>query len=172
MILLAIALVVLLAVFALLFARLASRSDAQQSKADWLDTFSLKRYAPMERLLDKADLAFLESQPGYRPEIGKRLMAERRGILRAYLRQLVRDFNQLIGIGKLAVVYSKEDQQEFARYLWRQQFRFYTQFCVLQIQLTLYPFGWPRVDARGMLASLGAMQTRIGQLASGAAATA
>ena len=104
MLLFAIAIALVTACFAGLFWRLASRFDAQQCTAEWLDSFSVKSYAPMERLLEKSDWAFLASQPGYRPEIGKRLMSQRRKIFRAYLRLLVRDFNQLIGIGKLMVV--------------------------------------------------------------------
>jgi hypothetical protein len=164
MVLLAIVLAALLTCFALLFWRLASRFDAKSCTAEWLDRFSLKSYAPMERLLDKDDLAFLASQPGYRPEIGKRLMAERRKIFRAYLRMLVRDFNQLIGIGKLIVVYSNQDQQEFARSLERQQVKFYARVCSLHLQLALYPMGWRAVDARSLLAALGAMRSKIEQL--------
>src|SRR5271154_7503100 len=137
-----IAIGLLLACFAGLFWRLASRFDAQQCTPEWLDRFSLESYAPMERLLEKSDLAFLASQPGYRPEIGKRLMRERRKIFRAYLRLLVRDFNQLIGIGKLMVVYSNRDQQEFALSLRRQQAVFYTRVALLQLQLALDPMGW------------------------------
>jgi len=166
MLALAIALVFLLACFAVLFWRLASRFDAQHCTAEWLDQFSLKTYAPMERLLDPGDLAFLASQPGYQPEIGKRLMAERRRIFRAYLRLLVRDFNQLMAIGKLMVVFSSQDQQEFARSLWRQQIRFYARICALHVQLALYPWGWTAVDARGLLASLDSMRMKVGQLAS------
>jgi hypothetical protein len=166
MFLLAMGLLFLVACFAVLFWRLASRFDAQHCTAVWLDNFSLESYAPMERLLDKGDLAFLKSQPGYRPQIGKRMMAERRKIFRSYLRLLVRDFNQLIAIGKLMVVFSTRDQQEFARSLWRQQVRFYAQFCMLYVQLSLYPLGWPAVDARNLVASLGAMRNKVGQLAS------
>ena len=161
-----IVIVSLLACFAGLFWRLASRFDAQQCTAEWLDGFSLERYAPMERLLQKGDLAFIESQPGYRPEIGKRLMAERRKIFRAYLRLLVRDFNQLIAIGKLMVVYSVHDQQQFARSLGRQQVKFYARVCTLQLELALYPLGWTTVDAGGLLASLGSMRTKVQQLTS------
>jgi hypothetical protein len=152
--------------FAGLFWRLASRFDAQQCTAEWLDRFSVKSYAPMERLLDRNDLAFLASQPGYRPEIGKRLMAERRKIFRAYLRLLVRDFNQLIGIGKLMVVYSNLDQQEFARSLGRQQVKFYARVCALQVQLALHPLGWTSVDARGLLDALGDMRSKVQQMTS------
>lgn len=157
----------LLACFAGLFWRLASRFDAQQCTPEWLDSFSVESYAPMERLLEKSDLAFLASQPGYRPEIGERLMAERRKIFRAYLRLLVGDFNQLIGIGKLMVVYSNQDRQEFARSLGLQQVKFYARVCALQLQLALYPLGWTSVDARGLLAAMGAMRIQVQQLASG-----
>jgi hypothetical protein len=166
MLLIAISIVLLVACFAGLFWRLASRFDAQQCTAEWLDSFSLKCYAPMERLLDNSDLTFLASQPGYRPAIGQRLMAGRRQIFRAYLRLLVRDFNQLIGIGKLMVVYSNQDQQEFARSLRRQQVKFYARVCALQLQLVLYPLGWTSVDARDLLAALGAMRTKVLQLSS------
>lgn len=166
MLFVAIVVTILIVSFGGLFWRLASRFDAQDCTAEWLDSFSVDSYAPMERLLAKADLAFLASQPGYRPEIGKRLMSERREIFRTYLRLLVRDFNQLIGIGKLMVVYSHQDQQEFDRSLRRQQVRFYTRVCTLQVQLALYPLGWTTVDARGVLAAMGALRENVQQLAS------
>jgi hypothetical protein len=162
-----IAIGLLLVCFAGLFWRLASRFDAQQCTPEWLDRFSVESYAPMERLLEKSDLAFLASQPGYRPVIGERLMAERRKIFRAYLRLLVGDFNQLIGIGKLMVVYSNQDRQEFARSLGRQQVKFYARVCALQLQLALYPLGWTSVNAHGLLAAMGSMRTQVQQRASG-----
>jgi hypothetical protein len=166
MLLIAMAIALVVVCFAGLFWRLASRFDAQQCTADWLDSFSLEGYAPMERLMDRSDVAFLTSQPGYRPEIGKRLMSERRKIFRAYLRLLVRDFNQFIRIGKLMVVYSNRDQQEFALILRRQQLKFYGRVCALQLQLALYPLGWTSVDAHGLLAALGAMRMNVQQLTS------
>jgi hypothetical protein len=172
MLLIAITIVLLVGCLAGLFWRLASRFDAQQCTAEWLDSFSVNSYAPMQRLLEKSDWVFLASQPGYRPSIGKRLMAERRQIFRAYLRLLVRDFNQLMGIGKLMVVYSNRDQQEFARSLRRQQVTFYARVCALQLQLALYPLGWTSVDARALLDALGAMRTKVRQLTSAGPAVA
>ncbi len=162
----ALSLLLLAVCFFGLFLRLASRFDAQQCTAEWLDGFSLESYAPMERLLETGDLEFLKSQAGYRPAIAKRLMAERREIFAAYLGLLVRDFNQLVRIGKLIIVYSPHDQQQFARRLWRQQLRFYAGFCSLRLQLALYPLGWTTTDAHRLLAALAAMRNQVQLLAS------
>jgi hypothetical protein len=170
MVIIAVTIAVLVVCFVGLFWRLASRVDPQQCTTEWLDRFSLESYAPMERLLEKSDLAFLASQPGYRREIGQRLMSERRKIFRAYLRLLVRDFNQLIGIGKLMVVYSGQDQQEFASSLGRLQVRFYARVCALQLQLALHPLGWTAVNSHEVLDALGTMRTKVRQLTSAAPA--
>lgn len=161
----ALALVLLAGCFAGLFWRLASRFDARHCTAEWLDEFSLESYAPMERLLDRGDIEFLQSQSGYRPESAKRLMAERRRIFAAYLGRLVRDFNQLVGIGKLMIVYSAQDQHEFARHLWRHQVRFYLGVCSVRLQLALHPFGWT-ADAHSLVAALTAMRGQVQLLAS------
>jgi hypothetical protein len=162
----ALVLTVLAVCFAGLFWRLRSRFDARQCTAEWLDGFSLESYAPMERLLGEDDVKFLASQPGYRPEIGHRLMAERREIFAAYLGHLVRDFNQLVEVGKLMIVYSTRDQQEFARRLWRQQFSFYLAVCSVRLRLALYPLGWSGADAHGLVAAVTAMREQVVMLAS------
>ena len=162
----ALALILLMACFAGLFWRLASRFDAGQCTTEWLDNFSLESYAPMERLLDKNDLQFLASQAGYRPEIGKRLMAERRKVFAAYLGSLVLDFNQLMRIGKLMIVYSTQDRREFARHLWRQQVRFYAAVCSVRLQLALHPLGWTATDAHRLVEALTAIRNQVLLLAS------
>jgi hypothetical protein len=156
----------LAACFVGLFLRLASRFEARHCTAEWLDGFSLESYAPMQRLLDRSDIEFLSSQAGYRPEIAKRLMLERRKIFSAYLGHLVRDFNQLIGIGKLMVVYSSQDRDEFARHLWRQQVRFYAAVCSTRLQLALYPLGWTAANAHALVAAVSAMRDQVEALAS------
>ncbi len=93
-------------------------------------------------------------------------MAERRGIFAAYLSHLVRDFNQLVKIGKLMIVYSTEDRHEFARSLWRQQMRFYAAVYSMRLQLALYPLGWTATDAHRLVAALTAMRDQVRMLAS------
>src|ERR1700730_17892481 len=137
------ALAILIAAFAFLFRALASRPDQTTCNLEWLDSLSLEKYAPMQLLFYTGDVELLSSQPGYRPEIGKRLMAERRKVFRGYLRLLILDFNQLIGLGKLMVVYAAEDRAELARALWRHQISFYFAVVAVQCKLAL---GWSAVD--------------------------
>src|SRR5690242_10353993 len=99
--------------FVFLFWRLASRSDNQASTVEWFESFSLDSFAPMERLLDQSDFEFLAQQPGYRPEIGARLLKERKKLFLGYLRLLIGDFNRLLRMARLMIVYSAEDRSEF-----------------------------------------------------------
>src|ERR1700682_4860664 len=160
------ALAMLIAIFALLFRVLFSRADQTACSLEWLDSFSLENYAPMQRLLASGDVEFLSSQPGYKPEIGKRLMAERRQIFRGYLRLLILDFNQLIGLGKLMVVYAAEDRAELARALWRHQISFYFAVFSVQCRLALHPLGWSSVDVHKLVQALEMMRDQIQALAS------
>lgn len=155
------ALAILIAAFAFLFRALASRPDQTACSLEWLDGFSLENYAPMQRLLDSRDIEFLSSQPGYRPEIGKRLMAERRKIFGGYLHLLVFDFNQLIGLGKLMVVYGAEDRAELARALWRQQISFRFAIFAVQCKLALHPLGWSGIDVNKLVQALETMRDQI-----------
>ena len=107
--------IALLLAFAVLLIRLASRVGAGSSNLEWLDDFSIERFAPMERLLDPKDFKFLKSQPGYRASMGVRLLLERRRAFAGYLGMLTRDFNRLLGIAKLMLVFSTEDRPEFAK---------------------------------------------------------
>ncbi len=155
----------LLAAFIFLFRKLASRTGAKAFTAEWLESFSLEKYAPMERLLNRGDFEFLASQPGYRPEIARRLLAERRRVFSGYLQLLVRDFNRLHGAAKAMLVHSQQDLPEFAQALWRQQIAFYYAVSMLRCRVALYPWGWTGVNVRKLAQPLESMRTQIRQLA-------
>jgi hypothetical protein len=159
------ALAILIALFAFLFRSLVARPRQANASVDWLNSFSPESYAPMQRLLDGSDVAFLESQPGYRPEIGKRLISERRKIFRGYLRLLIQDFNQLMNLGKLMVVYAAEDRAELAKALWRQQMAFYFTVSAVECKLALSPLGWPTVDVHQLVNALESMRDQVQLLA-------
>ena len=159
------AVAILIAVFAAVIFRLATRARASEWDAEWYNSFSLDVYRPMERLLDPADLAFLESQPGYRPEIGRRLRSERRKIFAGYLSLLVRDYHRLLAIARLMMVYATEDRSDFARALFRQQMHFYSVVFQAHCRLQLWRFGLSGMNPQDLLAALGRMQQQVQGLA-------
>lgn len=140
--------------FALLLWRLASRLDASSCTPEWLNDFSMEAYAPMSALFDRADFDFLSRQPGYRPEIGRRLLAERRRVFRGYLGLLTRDFNQLMALAKLAMVFSDEDRPEFGSALWRQQVGFYCAVSAAWCRVQVFSPRGTTLDVRKLLSPL------------------
>jgi hypothetical protein len=164
LIMVGIAVAFLIAAFVSLFWRLAARSDNQASTAEWFESFSVESFAPMERLLDQSDFEFLSRQPGYRPEIGARLLKERKKLFLGYLRLLIGDFNQLLRIARLMIVYSTEDRAEFANVLWRQQVTFYVAVCAVRLRVALYPMGWTSLDVSRLMQALESMRSQVAQL--------
>jgi len=154
----------LIAAFIVLFVRLASRLDNQASTAEWFESFSMESFAPMARLLDQSDFEFLSRQPGYRPEIGSRLLKERKSLFLSFLRLLTGDFNQLLRIARLMIVHSTEDRAEFAKALWRQQVTFYFTVCAVRVRVALYPFGWTSLDVSKLTRALENMRDQVAQL--------
>jgi hypothetical protein len=164
LIMVGIAVAFLIVAFVSLFWRLASRSDNQASTAEWFESFSVESFAPMERLLDQSDFEFLAQQPGYRPEIGARLLKERKKLFLGYLRLLIGDFNQLLRIARLMIVYSTEDRAEFANVLLRQQATFYFAVCAVRLRVALYPVGWTSLDVSRLMQALENMRNQVTQL--------
>jgi hypothetical protein len=155
----------ILLAFAVLFLRLAKRVDVPAGNPEWLESLTPERYAPMERLLRRSDFAFLEAQPGYRPDIGARLLAERRKAFAGYLRLLTHDFDQLLGLAKWMLVHSTTDRPEFAKALVRQQITFYCAVYALRFRAAFYPLGWTGFDASKLVDSLAHLRDGIQQLA-------
>jgi hypothetical protein len=118
----------------------------------------------MARLLDPGDFQFVASHPGYYPALAKRLLAERREVFVGYLGLMIRDFNQLLKIGRLMLINSSEDRPEFARALWRQQVSFYLAVCTIRCRLALTPLGI-RVEGLRLVESLASMFRQVQELA-------
>lgn len=150
--------------FLFLFHKLASRGVTAARAAEWLEDLSLERYAPMERLLDKADLVFLAAQPGYRRAMSSRLLRERRKIFIGYLRLLIRDFNRLARIARQMRVQSAEDRPDLAKALLRQQITFYVAVAVVRCKLALFPLGWPAVEGRRLVHAVARMRDQVEEL--------
>ncbi|MCL4853859.1 MAG: hypothetical protein KJZ78_21075 [Bryobacteraceae bacterium] len=133
----------------------------QDPNPDWFRAFNVKRYRPMERLLDERDYVFLESQPGFHPKIARRLKAERRTILRKYLRMLRRDFDRLYAVAKLILVYSESDRPELARELFKQRIVFVAMMARIELSLAVAPVLPVRPDLRPLVEALESLRLQI-----------
>src|SRR5713226_4899936 len=96
--------------------RLVMRRKATLQDLEWLDAYSITDYRVMQRLLCEADYEFLASQPGYRPEIARKLRRERRRIFRQYLRELNADFHRIQAVARLKVAMSPQEDGEFSAF--------------------------------------------------------
>lgn len=147
--------------FILLFRKLASRPGQAEPNLDWWKNFSLEKYRPMERLFLEEDFAFLSSQPGFTPQLARRLRSERRKIFRRYLRSLSRDFNRLYATIKLLLLHSAQDRPDLALLLFKQRLLFHYALAAVHCRLVLQTLGLGTVDARGLVSALGAMRDQL-----------
>jgi hypothetical protein len=149
----------------LLVRKLAGPATVSQCDPEWINNFSVARYRPMLRLLDEADYKFLATQPGYSKNYINRLRAERRGIFRAYLRNLVRDFHRLHMAARMVLVYAPQDRSDLAMTLMRQRVLFTFAILSVEYRLVLHTVGIGTVDVSQLIAALDNMRVRVGDLA-------
>ncbi len=127
--------------------------------------FSFARYEPMTRLMSDDDLLFLKSQPGFRPEIGKRFHQERRRIFRLYLEELAADFHRLHAHAREIVANLPADHSPLVGILIRQQVRFWYEMAIVEMRLSFHLTGAVSIHARGLVEALAAMHAEIGRVA-------
>jgi hypothetical protein len=151
------------------------RSKAQEWPApDERADFSLSRYEPMARLMNDEDLRFLKTQPGFKPEMGKKFIRERRRIFRLYLRELAGEFHRLHAHARAVVASLPSEHSPLVGMLLRQQLRFRYEMAAVELRLSLDGMGVGAfagsLDARGLVSAIGRMHEEISRLASPAAA--
>ena len=148
-------------------------SSIEGSTEDGLEVeqaeFSRARYEPMARLMSDEDLVFLKSQPGFRPEIGKKFIRERRRIFRLYLQELARDFHRLHAHAREIVANLPADHAPLLGMLMRQQVRFWYELTAVELRLSLDLLGAGSFDARGLVDAVANMHMEISRAAMAAA---
>ncbi len=143
----------LLAVVALIW-KVLSSTQVRGVDPAWLKEFSVSAYRPMERLLNEEDIAFLKSQPGFRPGMDRQLRASRCRAFRLYLRNLARDFNRLHYALRLMVVQAPQGAPDIGGVLLRQKITFFSAWLMARARLELYALGVGKVEVGGLLAIL------------------
>ena len=121
--------------------RRAISAERHSLSHDWLEELSPDRYQPMLRLLDRQDLDFLRSQPGFTRKIERSFRRKRYQLFRSYLEQLDGDFQKVCAALKIVMVQAREDRPDLAAILFRQQARFGVGMLAVHFQMMLYRCG-------------------------------
>jgi hypothetical protein len=103
-----------------------------------MESFSAEKYRVLESIFSsEEDIAWLESEPGYTPAIGRNLRAARRKLGREWIRELRAEFNRLYRQGQLMVLSSGIERPDLVQALWRSRWTFYEVLARLEIRLFL-----------------------------------
>jgi hypothetical protein len=122
---------------------------------------TLDRYRPMARLLRDEDLRFLQSRPGYRPEMGARLRRSHRRIFRMYLAELSADFRQLHAAARRIVADAPEQHSALVGMLMHQQLVFWRALVAIELRLALDGAGLGAADAQRLIQAVEQLQRAI-----------
>jgi hypothetical protein len=132
--------------------------------AEWIDDLSLDRYRPMLRMLDGDDIAFLRSQPGFTPNMARKLRTQRTQIFRGYLRSLETDFGRVCAAIKLVMLQSQHDRPELAEALIRQQVTFACSMLSVRARLVFYSLGVCSVEVSALVKIFDTMRVELRSL--------
>lgn len=119
------------------------------------------RYRPMTRLLDQEDFEFLAAQPGFRPEIARKLRTQRRRVMRMYLRAVSKDFNLLHARARRLVAAAPEEHHNLVGVLIRQRATFFRVRSMVEMRLALDWLLPGTVDIRPLIGALEKLQAEL-----------
>ena len=135
-----------------------------EESLDRLDDLSIERYQPMMRLLDSKEIEFLRSQPGYTPQLGRRVRQERCAIFTGYLNCLRIDFHHASYAIKAILLQSEVDRPELSAFLLRSQFSFSWAMMMIRFHLALYRYGVGTVSVSSLLGQFDGMMIELRKL--------
>lgn len=131
---------------------------------EWLRDFNFSRYDTLTQLFHPEDFEFLESQPGYTPELSARLRSERLEIANAFLVQLEHDARLLINFANQSMANAVDDTGNFSGFVLKHEIQFGITLAILRFQLRLMEKGIVRrVQFEQLLKSIRplALQSRL-----------
>jgi hypothetical protein len=154
----------------LLIRKVAFAGGSLPVTAEWIGELSVERYRPMMRLLDGADLEFLRSQPGFKPEMADRIREQRCDIFAGYLRSLEADFRRVCSAIHLLMLQSRDDRPDLAAVLVHHQLMFAGGMLMIHVRLFFYRWGICGVDVGSVVKVFDVMQLELRSLVPAAVA--
>lgn len=144
--------------------RLLRPCQTSELTAEWLESFNVSCYLPMQGLLALDDFQFLCRQPGFDSALFRKLRRDRLRIFRQYLNRLIIDFNRLHKLTRLILSQSSEDQSALFSELMYLRFHFWLAVMRVEISYALCRFGMRPVGVSEVLRQLEEMSRQLASL--------
>lgn len=155
----------LLTTFAVLLRSLVSTQSVETDiESSVLPDVRMDRYKSMAGLLSEEDMEFLKRQPGFTPAMGRRFRAERRQVMRAYLKSLQTDFATLHLAASQLLMVAPVDQPQLAHELMKQRWIFTRELALAHCNLTLDAMGMGTVRIDSLVSNLAKVQQHYSNL--------
>jgi hypothetical protein len=132
----------------------------------------VENYAPMLRMLNREELRFLRSQPGFTPQMEARLRQQRAAMFLMYLKSLEVDFREACLSLKQVIAHSAVDRPDLASLVLRNQVRFTARVTLVRVHVAMYRWGIGTVDVAGILQPFDALRDALQSLTPAAQPTA
>jgi hypothetical protein len=163
---------VILALFLPILRRVYRKTAREEITPDWLESFCVTAYYPMQGLLSNEDFSFLSRQPGFDESLHRKLRRERLHIYRQYLIRLIVDFNRLHAIARMILARSDRDRSDCVAKLMKLKLQF--SFAVLQAECSyhLCCLGFRFLAARRAISILESMSLELAALSAAQTAAA
>lgn len=154
----------MLGLVVLVFLRKFSRPNWNEAEAPRADDLPVDDYRRMSRLLDPEDFAYARAR-GLRKPTLRKLRRVRRKIFRAYLRDIIRDFDRTHRALRLILVQSATDRPDLASELASLALTFYCAVLTTHFRLCLHACGLDHTaSARDLFRPIEILQAHIREL--------
>lgn len=140
------------------------RTAVEDITPEWLESFSVATYYPMQGLLSDEDFTFLSRQPGFDISLYKKLRRERLHIFHQYLVRLILDFNRLHAVARLILSHSTQDRSDAVAQLMSLKFRFSVAVFQAECSYFLCQLGFRFLATRKLIAALEDMSLQLSAL--------
>jgi hypothetical protein len=148
-----------------ILARLFRRCEMSEITPEWLESFSVTAYYPMQGLLSDEDFRFLARQPGFDFSLYRKLRKERLLIFRQYLSRLISDFNRLHAAARALIAHGQQDRSDLMLRLFKLKVRFSFAVVGSEVSYLCCRIGIGRLAVRGMIVRLEEMSAELNGLA-------
>ena len=137
------------------------KASVEELTSEWLESFSVATYYPMQRLLSDEDFRFLSTQPGFDVSLYRKLRRERLHIFRQYLLRLIVDFNRLHMAARLILARSNRDRSDVVIKLMGLKLRFSLAVLEAECSYLLCRIGFRFIAARRLIVALEDMSLQL-----------